>query len=358
MIKTTRRQTLGLMGAGALAASPLSFGASNARAATKITVLNWQGYGTDEKWALEKFKAKTGIEVVHDYFSSEPEMLTKLRTNPGAYDVVLINSARTQQAANEGLIVPVDFAGVPNSANLSPELKDHANLKFDGKTFGVAWVWGITSLAIREGDKKPESYAALADPAFKGKVALFDDAVTGVAIGALLSGQDMNNPTDLKAVGDKLKGFKDNVKLLWSSEDQWNKSFAAKEFDLSVYWSGAAVRSKRNSKLPVEFVVPKEGGIGWLDNLCVPASAPNAKAALDFINYMIDPDFYFEWATKIGAPASASAAAMEKLPADDLNRVIHKQAYLKTMTIQSALPDDRREAFNNLWQEVKASYAG
>ncbi len=73
---------------------------------------------------------------------------------------------------------------------------------------------------------------------------------------------------------------------------------------------------------------------------------------------MIDPDFYFEWATKIGAPASASAAAMEKLPADDLNRVIHKQAYLKTMTIQSALPDDRREAFNNLWQEVKASYAG
>jgi len=27
------------------------------------------------------------------------------------------------------------------------------------------------------------------------------------------------------------------------------------------------------------------------------------------------------------------------------------------MTIQSALPDDRRESFNNLWQEVKAFYA-
>ena len=356
-MKTTRRQTLGLLGAGAVAAA-FPIVARPARAAGKITVLNWQGYGTDEKWAVAAFKEKTGIEVVHDYFNSEPEMLTKLRTNPGAYDVVLINSARTQQAAGEGLISPIDFSTISNAANLSPELRDHPNITFDGKAHGVAWVWGITSLAIAEGAPKPDSYAALGDPAHKNKVALFDDAVTAVAIGAMLTGQDMNKPTDLDSIKEKLKGFKDNVKLLWSSEDQWNKSFAAKEFDLSVYWSGAAVRSKRNSKLPVEFVVPKEGGIGWLDNLCIPASAPNAKAGLDFINYMIDPGFYVEWATKVGAPASANGAAMDKLPADDLNRLVHKPEYLKTMSIQSALADDVRESFNNLWQEVKAHYAG
>jgi spermidine/putrescine transport system substrate-binding protein len=357
MITTTRRQTLALLGSGALAAAGSSLLPRTARAAGKITVLNWQGYGTDEAWALKAFKEKTGIEVVHDYFSSEPEMLTKLRTNPGAYDVVLINSARSQQAAGENLIVPIDFSKVPNAAGLSPELKNHANIQLNGKINGVAWVWGITSLAIVEGTPKPDSYAALGDPAHKNKVALFDDAVTCVAIGALLSGQDMNNPKDLNVVKDKLKAFKENVKLLWSSEDQWNKAFAAKEFDLSVYWSGAAVRSKRNSKLPVEFVVPKEGGIGWLDSLSIPASAPNPDGGLAFINYMIDPDFYHEWATKVGAPASANSDAMAKLPADDLNRLIHKPEYLKTMTIQSALPDDRREAFNNLWEEVKAYYA-
>ena len=63
--------------------------------AEEIRVLNWQGYGTDEAWSLELFTAKTGIDVVHDYFNSEQEMLTKLRTNPGDYDVVLINSAYT-----------------------------------------------------------------------------------------------------------------------------------------------------------------------------------------------------------------------------------------------------------------------
>ena len=357
MIKPSRRQTLSLLSGGAIAAAGAALFPGAGRAATKITVLNWHGYGTDEAWALKIFTQKTGIEVVHDYFSSEAEMLTKMRTNPGVYDVVLINSARNQQAAGEGLLAPIDLSKVKNAAGLSPELREHANLKTDGKIYGVAWVWGITALATREGSPKPDSYASLADPSFK-KVALFDDAVTGVAIGALLSGQDMNNPKNLAVVTEKLKAIKPNLHSLWSSEDQWNKAFAAKEFDLSVFWSGASVRSKRNSKLPVEFVVPKEGGIGWLDTLTVPATSKNPDAALAFIDYMIDPTFYVEWATKIGAPASANASAMEKLPADDLNRAIHKPEYLKTMTLQSALPDDRREAFNNLWEEVKAFYAG
>jgi spermidine/putrescine transport system substrate-binding protein len=357
MLKPSRRRMLSLLSGGVVATAGMALFPGASRAAAKITVLNWHGYGTDEAWALKKFTEKTGIEVVHDYFSSEAEMLTKMRTNPGVYDVVLINSARNQQAAGEGLLAPIDLSKVKNAAGLSPELREHANLKTNGKVYGVAWVWGITALATREGSPKPDSYAALADPTYK-KVALFDDAVTGIAIGALLSGQDMNNPKDLAVVTEKLKAIKPNLHSLWSSEDQWNKAFAAKEFDLSVFWSGASVRSKRNSKLPVEFVVPKEGGIGWLDTLTVPATSKNPDAALAFIDYMIDPTFYVEWATRIGAPASANASAMEKLPADDLNRLIHKPEYLKTMTLQSALPDDRREAFNNLWEEVKAFYAG
>jgi len=92
--RITRRRFVA--GAGALgvgAATGLLAAPRIVRAEGKITVLNWQGYGTDEKWAVEAFKKATGIEVVHDYFNSEPEMITKLRTNPGAYDVVLTNSA-------------------------------------------------------------------------------------------------------------------------------------------------------------------------------------------------------------------------------------------------------------------------
>jgi len=353
-MQQTRRSFLTIMGAAAAAGLA---GPRLARAATSITVLNWQGYGTDEAWAVKAFTEKTGIQVVHDYFSSEPEMLTKLRTNPGVYDVVLINSARVSQAVADSLVVAADFSKVPNTAGLSPDLVNSANRNIDGTGYGVPWVWGMTAMAAREGGTIPDSYAALGDPANVGRVALSDDAVTMVALVALLTGQDMNKPTDLAAITDKLKSFKPNVKLMWSSEDQWNKSFAAKEFDLSVYWSGSSARSKRISKLPVQFVVPKEGALVWMDTLNVVSGSANPDAALAFINYMIDPEFYVEWATKVGAPASANTTAMDKLPADDLTRLIHDPKYLKTSTIQAALTDEQREAFNNLWQEVKAFYA-
>lgn len=352
-----RRRFNLLLGAG-VAAGALGARMPRARAAGKITVLNWQGYGTDESWALKLFAEQTGIEVVHDYFNSEQEMFTKLRTNPGAYDVALINSAWTSRIAEEGLLDPIDFATVPNSADLDPLLRDSTNFAFDGKSYGVAWVWGMNGLGVRK-DKAAgaQSLEVLWSPEAVGRVALYDDAITEVGIAALLFGESINDPKDMKAVVEKLKAMKPNVKLIWSSEDQWNKAFSAGEFDYSIYWSGAAGRSQKTFKLPVEFIVPKEGAIGWLDGLSVPASAPNKAEAVSFINYMIDPKFYVQWATEVGAPASANARAMEQLPADDPQKLIHKTEYLKNLQFMSPMPDDRRQAFVDAWEEVKAFYA-
>jgi spermidine/putrescine transport system substrate-binding protein len=352
-----RRRLVGLLGLGATFPFAV-IGSRPARAAERVTVLNWHGYGTDEKWAVAEFKDKTGIEVVHDYFSSEPEMLTKLRTNPGAYDVVLCNSARVQQVQADNLLTPIDFAKIPNAAGLAPNLRGSPNLMADGKTYAVSWVWGMTSLASRKGKvPTPDSWAILLDPAYKSRVALEDDAATMIAVGALMTGQNINAPKDLDAIRTKLRALKPGVKLLWSSEDEWNKAFTANEFDVAPYWSGGAIRSIQRYKLPVDFVVPKEGAVGWLDSLTVPASSTKQGAAYQFINFMIDPGFYVEWVQKAGAPASAYSAAMTKLPPDDLNRVIYKPEYLEQLQFQGPLPDDRRQKFVDLWEETKAYYA-
>ena len=89
--------------------------------AAEVHVLNWKGYGADEPWAVEAFEKATGHKVVNDFFNSEQEMLTKLRTNPGLYDVVMINAAFTGQALAENLIQPIDIAKIANYADISPE---------------------------------------------------------------------------------------------------------------------------------------------------------------------------------------------------------------------------------------------
>ena len=117
--------------------------------AEEIRVLNWQGYGTDIDWAIADFTAKTGNTVVHEYFTSEQEMLTKLRTNPGAYDVVLINSAFTAQAQAEGLIGPIDVAKIPNFKDVDPALASAEDLNPAGALYGVPWTWGLTGTVGR-----------------------------------------------------------------------------------------------------------------------------------------------------------------------------------------------------------------
>ena len=57
---TRRRFVAGAGAIGLGAATGVLAAPRIVRAEGKITVLNWQGYGTDEAWAVEAFKKATG----------------------------------------------------------------------------------------------------------------------------------------------------------------------------------------------------------------------------------------------------------------------------------------------------------
>ncbi|MBC7478740.1 MAG: extracellular solute-binding protein [Pseudorhodobacter sp.] len=328
----------------------------SAASADEIRVLNWQGYGTDADWAIKAFTEATGNTVVHEYFTSEQEMLTKLRTNPGAYDVVLVNSAFTAQAQAEGLIAPLDTAKIPNFKDIAPNLASNADLNPTGKLYGMPWTWGLTSIAVNNADfpTPPTSLAMLWDPAYKGRVSIRDDGLEAVQFTAMALGQDMNNITDLEAVKAKLKDLMPQIKTYWSSENDWNQSMAAGDFAVATYWSGSASRSIAKG-LPVTFVVPTEGAIGWLDGLSIPTASKHQDAAYAFLNWMIDPAFYVKWDAE-GAPATANAVAAAALPETSFNRkVLGDPAVVAKVQFMRPVSDEKRAEYLALWQAMKAA---
>lgn len=346
-------QRLGLGLLGLLAAS--------AADAAELRVLNWQGYGTDEAWAVEAFEqAHQGTDVVHDYFNSEQEMLTKLRTNPGYYDVVLMNSSYVPQAAAEGLIAAIDPAAIEHFADLNPTLRDSPILQADGQPVAVAWVWGITSFAVddRKIAPPPDSIQALWDPTHAGRVGWRDDAVEAVQLAAIATGQDMNAPADMAAIKDKLLALKPQIRTFWSSEDEWNKLLQAGEIDLATYWSGSAARARKAFELPVTFVIPNEGAIGWFDGLTIAEGAPEPELAAAFIDYMVSPEFYVRWDTDVGAPMSSNTKAVAALPADAINRTVFGDpTVFEKLRFMAPIDDARRQEYLDLWQEVKTQLA-
>ena len=137
-----------------------------------------------------------------------------------------------------------------------------------------------------------------------------DDAVEAVQFGAIATGQNINDIKDMDAVKAKLTSLMPQIKTFWSSENDWNQMVASNQIDIGTYWSGSADRAKTHFKLPVSLVIPQEGAVAWLDAFSIPAGSKNVAGAEAFINYMIDPDFYVEWVTKVGAPVSANAKAV------------------------------------------------
>ncbi|MBU2106252.1 MAG: ABC transporter substrate-binding protein [Alphaproteobacteria bacterium] len=329
-----------------------------AASADELHVLNWKGYGADEPWAVEAFEKATGHKVINDFFNSEQEMLTKLRTNPGLYDVVMINAAFNDQAYAEKLIQPIEVSKIANAADISSEKASSPMLNHEGKVYGVPWVWGLTALAYNEKafDTPPASISVMWDESHKGKVTIRDDAVEAMQFGAIATGQDINDIKDMDAVKAKLTALMPQIRTFWSSENDWNQMVASNQIDIGTYWSGSADRAKTQFKLPVSLMIPEEGAVAWLDAFSIPTGSKNVAGAEAFINYMIDPGFYVEWVTKVGAPVSANTKAVAALPEDSFNRkVMGDPEVAKRIQFQAPITDAQREKYLAVWQELKVN---
>ena len=89
----------------------------------------------------------------------------------------------------------------------------------------------------------PDSLEALWDPKHAGKVSIRDDSWEAVHWAALATGQDMSDPADLAKVKEKLMALKPQIRMLWTSEDDWNKAMQANQFDVATYWVSAVWRA-------------------------------------------------------------------------------------------------------------------
>jgi spermidine/putrescine transport system substrate-binding protein len=326
----------------------------------ELHVLNWNGWGTDQPFAVEAFKKATGVKVVHDYINSFPELFTKLRTNPGLYDIVVLNTAYTMQGVEEGLLEPIDPSKLKNFSDLIPEMRESDHLNKDSKLWGVPWIWGGTTVAYNTEavSDPPTSVRVLWEPKFADRVCWRDSSEDSVGFAALALGQNPDHPEDLNAVREKLKQLKPQIRAFWKSEDEWLKLVAANECDLSIIWTDSVEKATAIHKLPVTFIVPEEGALAWRDGLSIPKDPPNRDAAYAFIDYITGKEFYEGWTKAGGAPVTANTAALAELSAESLTRkVLADPKNVSRLNFKEPNTEEEKQQFLEVWEEAKSYYA-
>jgi spermidine/putrescine-binding protein len=271
------------------------------------------------KDVIEDFRKETGITVNVGTIESNEQLLQKLAAGASVsdYDVVNASDYMVKRLADPQLLRKLDRAKLPGLANLDPAC---LGKPFDpGNEYSVPLFWGLTGIGYSRkavgGDV--DSWAAVFDPKFKGKIVMLDDPRELLAAALRLAGKGVNerDPATLEAAKAALK--RQHPLVLKYDTDQFAEKLAAGDATIAQGFNGQFAKEiKKNADLA--FVVPKEGGTLWIDHLCVPTAARRSANAHAFIDYLMRPDVAARLAN-YAAYGSANKAARPKIDPARLN---------------------------------------
>ena len=297
---------IGLMFAAAVAATP-------ARAAETINALVWCDH-TDDAF-LKGFTSKTGIKVnVKDYEGTGTALALLEQSKPGDWDVFVIDSTDVRRVVERGLLAelnPKDFplADIPEAVRLP----DYHNVK--GKMYAVPEKYGYNAIAFDKskiGIDKARDISTLWNPAYKGKIAVYDYYLPVIGQVAVALGKNPQTLTeaDLPAIEEKLKLMRANAALIGDVTTS-QTALATGKVALIAGGGEYSVAGLAKDKPNLDWVLPDVGGIRWQQAIGVFAASKKPKAATSFVQYVLSPEGQAKLATSScywGMPANSKAA--------------------------------------------------
>lgn len=312
--------------AAALAALTVTGAAGSARAAGDLFVYNWTDYTSPD--LLKKFEAETGIKVTLDTYDSNETLLAKLKSGAAGYDIVVVSSDFVPIFAKEGLIQKIDASKMPGYGAIEARWQSPAWDR--DNVYSIPYDWGVTSYTVNTKFVKAsaESLKLLFDPPeeAKGKVGMMGSPSEVMSLAEVYLGLPpcQTDTANMKKVSDLLEAQAPAVKV-YNSDGIIDRQGSGETW-IHQQWNGDAARTHAANP-DVKFVFPKEGVVGWMDNIAVPASAKNPENARRFVEFMMKPENsavssnFTHYASAIVGASDHYDAAMKdapelKVPAD------------------------------------------
>jgi spermidine/putrescine transport system substrate-binding protein len=271
-----------------------------AAAPTTLRLFTWTDY-IDPALA-EEFEKEFNVDLVIDLYDANEVMIPKIRAGNSGYDLVVPSDYAVQSMVKENLLAPLDKAKLTNLSNIDPELLD---LYFDpGNAYSVPYFWGVTGIAYNKSKfaAAPDSWAALFDPATLQKYqdenmafTMLDDARETPGAVLVYQGKPIND-TDAASLAAAQQVLIDQKPFVSAYDSaNVNLKLATEEIVIAHAWSGAAAQAlvgieDKPGNPNIAFIVPKEGGTIWMDNMAIVNDSPNKDMAHTFIDFMLRPE--------------------------------------------------------------------
>ena len=282
---------------------------------TKLYVVNWKDYASDDEELMAQFEEEYHCEIVNTYMESEEQLLTSLKTaSPGTIDVCLPNCSILPAAIKDGLLKEIDTSKLENFSALYDRFQEQKEcFGEDGKMYAVPFVWGSTAIAYNTElmSEAPNSLKCLFDEQYAGKLTIRDDYNDAIMAAAIVLGQDPTNPNDLDAIKDLLIKQKEDGIVQAYVMDQIFDKMINNEAAMGTYYAGDYLTMVEENP-DLAFVQPEEGSNLFVDAMCIPTCSKNYEDALAFINFMCRDDIVLRNCEETGY-SCPSATALEEM---------------------------------------------
>lgn len=294
-----------------------------------VHVYNWSDYiGKD---TLAKFEQATGIKAVYDVYDSNETLEAKLMAGKSGYDVVFPSAHPfAQRQINVGLYRKLDKARLPNHRNLDPAILKALEEVDPGNQHVVPYMWGTTGIGINVdkvrkalGDQLPaKGWTLIFDPAVAQKLAacgisLLDDEQEGIGAALIYLGKDPNttDPKDIEAAAAAFKKVRPYIRYFQNA--QYINDLANGDLCVAQGYSGDILQARdraeeAGNRVAIQYIIPKESALLWIDTIAIPADAPHPDNAHAFINFLLTPEVIAEISNEISY-ANANKASMPLL---------------------------------------------
>ena len=347
-----RTRTAGWMCASILAITSMS---ANAMAA-ELAFLGWEGYA-DQSFVAD-FEKETGCKVTATYVGSNDDFAPKLAAGGGLYDIVSVSADSTGVLVAAGLVEPLDVSRIAAFNDIYPLFRNAKGINSDGQVWGVPLTWGSIPLMYRT-DKiteEPNSYAALWDEKYKGRVSLWDDKSAIFNTARLLGYDNVYDLTDeqLEAVKQKLIAGKPQLRKYWTTAGELINLFASGEVWISNTWGGFQVAELQKQGIPVKEFLPKEKADGWVDNWQIVKGTPNADCAYKYINFTLSARGQCGISTVTGYSAANPVAAKECMTPEEYTAKHQDDINYVDSLVMWEMPA-RLDVYTNIWNAIKAA---
>lgn len=323
-----------------------------------LEVFDWDGYGNDSYGdaALWKQYAKDFPDATPKFvlFKDDDSSYAKVAAG-AAYDVAHPCGYRWGDWVDLGVLQPWDPALIASFADLNPALA--AAGQFDGAQYFVPTDWGFAAPLYDADQVSPQedSWSLLWDERYADRISWWDSLNMLVVAGYFNGAADPWDMTDeeLSAQKDFLSSKVGLVRNFWPVDP--TEDLVNGDVWITYAWPNHWVNAK-NAGINAVYMQPKEGRTSWYCGFGLFADTDNYFHAHEYVNawasagsgeWLLNNYAYGHTNTTVDL-SKIDPSLVDAFSLDDPTVLDEPKTHVER-------PIPRRDVYNELWGEVKAS---